>query len=677
MRYYLTIVMMLCLISSAIADISPDAIGQPARYQALGLSSSAYQNDIANLFYNPAGIDNVFSLQAISMYTRLLSMVDYKMAGFSFPLWGNTLGFGFNSISIDGVPRVVSFDPQTGNPNLVNSDYSDNLYQLTIARSLDKTLDLPMTLGVSYKRLKQGITAVPQMTADGYAVDVGCIYRLPPSAALSLALKNAASSLLWANGTHETLEQDLLLGATYDLFNSSLTVAGNLDYNLTRASSYFMSGVEYTYKDLYSFRVGYRERPYVSAQNVQAKTSSITVGGGIRVGDLMFDYAYVPYGILSEDGAHYLSMTFSPLLTKTELFRVEVPTYNTIVFLPYVLITGMANHNIASILINDQSVRSDAEVFVHPVTLNVGENRIVVDAVGARGGAYHEESRVFYLKQFQDVPASYKGKLNFDIMYTYDIIRADDQGNFNPKEQIERSGFIAALMKLKGQVTKVYYDKKRKQSDLYRLVSDMLDFDTKDWAAEYLAQAKKDNIVIGYPDLTLRQKNNITRAEAMTIIARVEKLMNKKDDRQLALIPTQDFQVAWIPSDYWSYPYASALKQAGYLDYIEKNRRFIIDYVLEPGDKEKFSPYFIDKYNQRLDAARSTDNAFPRDLPRASSANVFDLLDNPVGASVYEDYLRETDFIKNPINKFELIEMLAKTTFFQTFMKNLGLSNLP
>ncbi len=42
----------------------------------------------------------------------------------------------------------------------------------------------------------------------------------------------------------------------------------------------------------------------------------------------------------------------------------------------------------------------------------------------------------------------------------------------------------------------------------------------KHWAAKYVNLAFKDGVVKGYPDGTFRPKNNITRAEGVTMISR-------------------------------------------------------------------------------------------------------------------------------------------------------------
>ncbi|OGH97323.1 MAG: hypothetical protein A2X42_10675 [Candidatus Margulisbacteria bacterium GWF2_38_17] len=684
--YTITIIIFL-MITPINADISPDAMGLPARYQAMGLSPVAYQGDINNLFYNPAGINHYSSCQALSVYSRLISEIDYRILGFSFPLWGSTLGFGINSISVGQVPYATSFDPVNGNPVLAQKDYSNNLYQVSISHSFGSVWDqgLPLTLGCSLKYFQQGILGVAPLSGSGIGIDLGMIYELRKNLALAFVLKNPYAKVSWQTGRKESLDRSLLAGFTSDWFNADMNVAGNVEYNLTNASYYLMGGAEYTYKDTFTFRAGYKDRPYASINNKPEKSGTLSFGAGIKIGDFNLDYAYVPYYLIPEDTSHYLSISFVPFQTKQEVFVINLPTDNQVVYDPFILIEGVANLNINNLTINNARVTVEDDVFVVPVMLNYGENKIIVDAGAKRGENHHYERKVLRLRQFNDIPDDYKGRIAFDVMYAYDIVQGNEQGNFFPQENIDRSSFTASVMKLKGQVTKVYFDKKRKEDHSFKQVSDLLDFDNRDWAGEYLTQAKKEDIIVGYPDMTLRQKSYISRAEAMTIIARVERLSDKKSRKKV--VTDVNNEVVWVDRDNWSYPYVNTLKQAKFLDYIDNGKQFMIDYIFTPEEKEQFVAYVSEKSmsvsvsNNTEASDTSTINIPLINAPPVKGLmpinEVYAFLETPEGRNIYYSFLRESEFIKKPIKKFELIEMLSKTSLFQSFLTNIGISMLP
>ncbi|MFH1429052.1 MAG: S-layer homology domain-containing protein [Candidatus Margulisiibacteriota bacterium] len=654
-KLYLLIFIIIALALTAYAEIDPGVIGQPARAQAMGLSTIAFENDINNLFQNPAGIEHDGDFQAVSMYSKMMEDVDYILLGVSFPVSEYTLGLGINSITAADVYYAESFDSQTGNPNMTSSEYRNDLIQVTVARTFYPWI--PLSVGGSLKYLRQGIMSDPALSGSGFGMDIGAIYDVMPNIAVGVAYKNVYSSFSWGTGTNETLDKVLSAGLNTNWLNDNLNVSGKIEYNRDLSDFLLSLGVEYHYPKFLSLRAGYKDCKAVDADNAGAKSGSITLGTGLRFGNYSLDYAYVPYYTLNEDTKHYLSIAYLPLQTRKEEYSVDLLGITPFIYDTDLLIKGIANKNIVSVIINGKDAKRDKDNFSGSTELAFGANDIKVNAQGRSGKKYADNKTIVRLKKLNDLPDDYKKRMLLDLMYTYDIIQADDSGNFSPMENIERSSFVAAFMKLKGKVMKVYYQQRRSRDYAFRVVSDLLDFDSRDWAAEFMAQARKDQIIIGYPDNTIRQKEYITRAEAMTIVSRFEELLTTENVKQRKT----NNEVSWVKNDHWAYPHIKALANEGYLDYIDENRKFIVKYIFTEDEREDFNIYFIEQYKV---------------ITNTKSVDLYDALETPEGRELFFEYIKELNFIKRPINKIELVEMLSRTSLFDNFLQDLGFKKM-
>ncbi|MFC1477986.1 S-layer homology domain-containing protein [Candidatus Margulisiibacteriota bacterium] len=654
-KKYILILIILAMALTSYAEVDPGVVGQPARAQAMGLSTVAFQNDINSLFHNPAGIEHDGKFQAVSMYSKMMEEVDYILLGVSFPVSGYTLGLGINSISAPDVYYAESFDSQTGNPNMISNEYRNDLFQVTVARTFYPWI--PLSVGGSLKYLRQGIMSDAELSGTGFGMDVGAIYDVLPNIAVGLSYKNIYSSFAWGTGTNETLQKVLSAGINTNWLNDDLNVAGKIEYNGDLSDFLLSMGVEYHYLKFLSLRAGYKDCKAVDESNAGTKHGSITLGTGLRFGNYSLDYAYVPYYTLNEDTKHYLSIAYLPLQTRKEEYSHALAQAEPFIYDPSLFIKGLANKNIVSIKVNGKDAERDADSFSASLSLDYGPNDIKVNARGRSGKKYAEARTIVRLKKLKDLPDDYKKRRLLDLMYTYEIIQADEAGNFQPMENIERSGFVAAFMKLKGKVMKAYYQQRRSRDYAFRVVSDLLDFDSRDWAAEFIAQAKKDNIIIGYPDNTIRQREYITRAEAMTIVSRFEELLSTENVKQRKT----DYEVSWVKSDHWAYPHIKALANDGYLDYIDENRKFIVDYIFTEDEREDFDIYFTEQYKV---------------IANKETVNIDEALETAEGKKVFFEYIKELNFIKRPINKIELVEMLSRTSLFDNYLQDLGFKEM-
>ena len=120
---------------------------------------------------------------------------------------------------------------------------------------------------------------------------------------------------------------------------------------------------------------------------------------------------------------------------------------------------------------------------------------------------------------FNDVNKDAWFNTAISTMAAMGILRGDPDGSFRPDDSITRAEFaaIAARFEENGDSTPANF------TDLYN-----------HWSAEEVSIAANNGWILGYEDNTFRPDQNITRAEAMTVINRVLQRIVKDPDHLLA-----------------------------------------------------------------------------------------------------------------------------------------------
>ena len=111
-----------------------------------------------------------------------------------------------------------------------------------------------------------------------------------------------------------------------------------------------------------------------------------------------------------------------------------------------------------------------------------------------------------------------------DIALKYGMVIKEEYsgGKFQPDKAITRREIAVMAMRALGLV---YPSKTTEEKSSY---SDAADY--PDWLQGYLTMTEKTGVIEGYPDGAFRGENTATRAEALTIVSRVMKEMEKGID---------------------------------------------------------------------------------------------------------------------------------------------------
>ena len=283
----------------------PGDIGMGARPIGMGRAFVAIADDENAIFVNPAGLSFVTRPCLTSMYTSLLSDVNYLVIGFTYPfaLFKNG-GVGVGYIQ-SGVPGIIS----TSQSGFSMTDYYSKV--LILGASFMPSSDL--SLGGSLKLFYQGFSGTVNYAGTGSDIDLGLKWAMDKKLSLGVNLKNIiplslGGKISWPNGDEQSNAAIAKIGLKVLTDDKKLTLAFDSDIQMERPlPSTQHLGVEWGIHPNLSLRAGID-------QSLNAATgglgSNITFGVGLNITSLKLDYSYHPYFDESSNTTHYISVTY-------------------------------------------------------------------------------------------------------------------------------------------------------------------------------------------------------------------------------------------------------------------------------------------------------------------------------------------------------------------------------
>jgi len=534
----------ICFCSSAKAKVAldPSVIGVGARALGMGRAYVAATGEPDSIFLNPASLTSLSHWGATSMYSKLMSEVDYLLLGASFPVGEGIAGLGYLNASISGLQKATR-DPNTGIISFEagTTNYYNSINYLTYAHKISKEL----ALGTSFKFFQQGFSA--GNSGQGFDLDLGITYQPFDFLTLGFLQRNflpasLGAKIKWSNNEEESLVTSSRLGLSYQIALVNL----NLDYELFPTSNknpLLKLGAEWWLAPAFALRVGSDQDPLET--NFTAGLSFLTSG-------FMFDYAYHQYGSLSTNTTHTFSLSYGIFKEKEEkeYLKVEAPLDQSLLFEEETTVEGSVLPEVSKVETIGKEVSIENRTFRFLQPLELGKNSISLTAFDKQGKKLEEKKiRVLRLKEFKDVPKDYWVRIPIAILAMEKIVSGYPDGTFRPEGNITRAEICTLLMKTK--------DLRPKTKDLKAKFKDVSE---KHWAASYIEQAVKEGIVKGYPDKTFRPNGLITRAEGVAIITRFAQL----PEANVLEAPFPD-----VPGRFWAAREILSAREAGMLKYLE------------------------------------------------------------------------------------------------------------
>jgi len=223
--------------------------------RALGLGGAftAIANDVTAVYWNPAGLVNLYNVEIAASYALLSLDRRHNFAAVCFPSKSaGVFSFSWIRMDVGGIEGRDQIGAATGE-TFVNSE---NAFSLSYGIPLSNNL----AIGASYKYLTDNLA---NFNATGYSLDAGCLLRVFSGLKLGLVAKDIKSKMKWdtASGREEDFPTTLRFGMATQ--PSSLPIILAIDYECVRHQiPTWHMGLEVALFSGIGFRLGYNDNSF-------------------------------------------------------------------------------------------------------------------------------------------------------------------------------------------------------------------------------------------------------------------------------------------------------------------------------------------------------------------------------------------------------------------------------
>ena len=303
-------------------------LGVGARAIALGGTFVAEANDLSALYWNPAGLTKIGGGAVQFSHTQYLADISYNYAAFGIDV-GNLGTLAASLVYLDSGDMEVR---TTAEPEGTGERFrkTDMALQVSYARALTDRFSIGSTL----KYVREQIW---HSSASAMAFDIGVLFTTPyerlrlgaSMANFGPKMQMSGRDIIFSTDPSQTQEGNVEIvnseylmdrhplpllfrvGLAWDAINTSdhrvvvLTDAAHPNDN----SEYLNLGMEYSFRDLFSLRSGYRNAFETDGEQ------GLTLGAGVhmridRSTRISFDYAYADFGRLEKTQWYTLNLQF-------------------------------------------------------------------------------------------------------------------------------------------------------------------------------------------------------------------------------------------------------------------------------------------------------------------------------------------------------------------------------
>ncbi len=282
----------------------PSSVGTSARMIRLG-NIEGLTPLASTVFENPAALHLTKDFSLSLFTTKFMNEVDYKNIAASKKFGFGTIGLGYMNLGVEGIPHT--FENNFGDPDLIDTEfgvkdyfnYSNSIGKLSYQLSQNKYLHFGLSLSYVH-------TSLFTYKGSGVNLDVGCLVTFE-NWDISIAGKNIVPSLKakWNNGKQETIDRELVYATKYNFSNLGLDLLGQLKTVGKSRKYLFASAINFnpTFFDVFHLSLGYKD--FYVLNNVK---NNYTIGLGLDLFGVMFDYAYEQSNHFEFNHKHYFSL---------------------------------------------------------------------------------------------------------------------------------------------------------------------------------------------------------------------------------------------------------------------------------------------------------------------------------------------------------------------------------
>lgn len=306
MRYLRGLFTLLCIGLLAHTTYGVDAIqvtdvGTSARMLALG-QIEGFDDSAVSVLENPAALYRVKENSFSGFTTTLFNEVDYRSLAYAKNTKYGVVAVGYMGSLVDGIPETATQNVG-GEEKFIsigNFNVSHNLIKLGHQFSLRDNLHIGTALNY-YSN------TIHTVKGNGFNIDLGAIYE-KEAWTVSHTFRNLikASKLNYSNGNYEYLPIQSVTGVQYHVgyfdFLAQYKRTSAFDKGLMSLGIHFNP----RFMDFIHINAGYKE-----FQHLDDVGNHYTLGVGLTLLGIGFDYAYEKSEHLLFDNNSYFSMKFT------------------------------------------------------------------------------------------------------------------------------------------------------------------------------------------------------------------------------------------------------------------------------------------------------------------------------------------------------------------------------
>lgn len=274
-------------------------IGISARAMGMGEAYGAIANDVSAVYYNPAGLTQIYSREAMFTHIDYPADINFEFAAIALP-WeaaSGVVAIAFYNLRSGDIPLTTYAHPEGTGEQFQANDYA-------ITFTYSRNLTEHFSLGTTIKALGE---YYDNESATGWAADVGTIYDTGYRGfKIAMSIVNFGPDM-------KMIQQEYPLPINFK-FASSFNFVESPDHLAVFALEgahpsdnleQYNAGIEYWFRDKFSLRVGNR---------FNYDTDGFTAGAGLKwpfgeTSEIRVDYSFQEMGDLRE--IHRFSFAFA------------------------------------------------------------------------------------------------------------------------------------------------------------------------------------------------------------------------------------------------------------------------------------------------------------------------------------------------------------------------------
>ncbi len=274
-------------------------IGVSARAVGMGEAFIAIADDATAMHYNPACLTQIFDREVIFTHIDYAADMSYEFGGIVLPMWslGGVVGVGVYMLDAGTINETTHEYPNGTGRTFGAKEYA-------VGASYARSLTDHFSVGLTLKLIDQ---MYEEQRATGWAADVGTTYDTGYRGfRISMVISNFGPDMRFITEDHP-LPMNFKFGGALNVLESdfhraTFSLEGS---HPTDNLEKYAAGMEYTFKEMFSLRMG---------QKFQIDAGGFSAGAGLSLPindwNIKFDYAYFDFGVLESVHRFTFGMSF-------------------------------------------------------------------------------------------------------------------------------------------------------------------------------------------------------------------------------------------------------------------------------------------------------------------------------------------------------------------------------